>query len=116
VIVAVGVQAGLPIIATLTDRVEPDLIHRIEASVREVDGVEGVHDVRARWAGRALYVTLNVSLPPEMRLEEAHQRTEEARHAVIHAFPEVVQIDVHADPSGADHAMYHEETAHHFEP
>ena len=49
-----------------------------------------------------------------MPLEEAHQRTEEARHAVIHEFPEVVQVDVHADPSGADHATYHEETAHHF--
>src|SRR5436309_3830767 len=81
VILGVGVRAGLPIVASLTDRVDPDLIHRIEDAVRHLDRVEDVHDVRARWAGRALYVTLNVSLPPDMPLEEAHQRTEEVRHA-----------------------------------
>ena len=79
-----------------------------------VEGVEGVHDVRARWAGRALYVMLNVSVPPDIPLERAHRLTEQVRHAVMHEFPEVVQVDVHADPSGGDHATYHEETAHHF--
>ena len=54
--------------ATLTDRVDPQLVHAIEAAVRNVDGVEDVHDVRARYAGRALYVVLNVSLPPDMPL------------------------------------------------
>ena len=115
VIIAVGVQAALPIVSTLTDRVDPELIHRIEHAVENVPGISGVHDVRARWAGRALYVVMNVSLPPDMPLADAHQRTEEARHAVIHEFPEVVQVDVHADPAGTDHAIYHEETAHHFD-
>jgi cation diffusion facilitator family transporter len=115
VIVIVGVRTARPIIATLLDRVEPDLIHEIEGAVTTVDGVEGAHDIRARWAGRALYVVLNVSLPPDVSLERAHQLCEEARHAVLHAFPEVVQVDVHADPSGQDHAAYHEETAHHFQ-
>jgi len=115
VIVLVGVQAARPIVATLLDRVEPDLVHDIEDAARSVPRVEGVHDVRARWAGRALYVMLNVSLPGDVSLEEAHQLCEEARHAVLHAFPEVVQVDVHADPSGQDHAAYHEETAHHFQ-
>jgi cation diffusion facilitator family transporter len=115
VIVFVGVQAAMPIISTLTDRVDPELIHRIEHAVEHVEGIEGVHDVRARWAGRALYVVLNVSLAPDMPLADAHQRTEEARHAVIHEFPEVVQVDIHADPSGADHAEFHQETAHHFD-
>jgi cation diffusion facilitator family transporter len=113
-ILAVGVQAALPIVATLLDRVAPDLVHRIEDVVRKVEGVEGVHDVRARWAGRALYIVLNVSLPRDMPLEQAHELTEKARHAVLHEFPEVVQVDIHADPSGADHNAFHEETAHHF--
>ena len=115
VIVAVGVQAAFPIISTLTDKVDPELIHRIEHAVEGVEDIAGAHDVRARWAGRALYVVLNVSLPPDMPLADAHQRTEEARHAVIHEFPEVVQVDIHADPAGADHAEFHQETAHHFE-
>ena len=115
VIVAVGVQAARPIVATLLDRVEPTLVEEITHAVEHVDGVDAVHDVRARYAGRALYVALNVSLSGDMPLERAHQLTEEARHAVLHAFPEVVQIDVHADPSGEDHAAYHEETAHHFD-
>ena len=52
--------------------------------------------------------------PATVSLEHAHELCEKARHAVIHAFPEVVQVDVHADPSGEGHEAYHEETAHHF--
>jgi cation diffusion facilitator family transporter len=116
VILVVGVRAARPILATLLDRIDPSLVEEITHAVEHVEGIDGVHDVRARWAGRALYVVLNVELPGEISLERAHQLTEEARHAVMHAFPEVVQVDVHADPSGADHATYHEETAHHFRP
>src|SRR5207249_3232200 len=82
VIVAVGVQAARPIVATLLDRVEPNLVEEITHAVEHVDGVDGVHDVRARYAGRALYVALNVSLAGDISLERAHQLTEEARHAV----------------------------------
>jgi cation diffusion facilitator family transporter len=114
VITWLGIHAGRPIVATLLDRVEPAIVREIEDAVTRVDRVEGVHDVRARWAGRALYVVLNVSLPADIALEEAHRLCEEARHAVMHALPEVVQVDVHADPHGEDHAAYHEETAHHF--
>jgi cation diffusion facilitator family transporter len=113
VITWLGLEAGRPIVATLLDRVDPELVHEIEDAVGDVEGVEGVHDIRARWAGRALYVAFNVALPPDVSLEQAHQKCEEARHAVMHAFPEVVQVDVHADPAGEDHDAYHEETAHH---
>jgi cation diffusion facilitator family transporter len=113
VILAVGAQAARPIVATLLDRVGPTLVDEITHAVEHVEGIEGVHDVRARWAGRALYVVLDVEIPGDETLERAHQLTEAARHAVMHAFPDVVQVDVHADPSGADHATYHEETAHH---
>jgi cation diffusion facilitator family transporter len=114
VIVYLGVDAGRPIVATLLDKVEPEMLHRIEEVARSVEHVTDVHDVRARWAGRALYVLLHVSLPSEMSLEEAHEAGEEVRHAVLHELPEAVQVDVHADPGG-EQAAYHETTAHHFQ-
>ena len=114
VIVYLGLEAGRPIVATLLDKVDPDTLHRIEGAARSVDRVADVHDVRARWAGRALYVLLHVSLPAEMSLEQAHEAGEEVRHAVLHELPEAVQVDVHADPGG-EQAAYHETTAHHFQ-
>ena len=114
VIVYLGIEAGRPIVATLLDKVEPDMLHRIEDAARSVDHVADVHDVRARWAGRALYVLLHVSLPSDMSLEDAHAAGEEVRHAVLHELPEAVQVDVHADPGG-EQSTYHETTAHHFQ-
>jgi len=86
----------------------------MSAVARAVPGVVDAHDVRARRAGRALYVLLHVSAPPDLPLERAHALSEEVRHEVLHSFPGVVQVDVHVDPHAEDPATHHQETAHHF--
>lgn len=113
VILWVAVGAIREIVARLLDRVDPELVHEIEHAAEAVPGVVDVHDVRARWAGRSLFVVLAVSLDPALRLDEAHAIAEAVRHTLLHSVDGVAMVDVHMDPAGDAHAAAHAETAHH---
>jgi cation diffusion facilitator family transporter len=115
VICRVGYTSAKPVLARVLDRIDPALIERIARLAIGVEEVQGVHDIRARYAGRALYVLLHVSLPEDMRLEEAHAAGERVRHEIVHHLPEVVQVDVHLDPAGDSEATAHDRTSHHFD-
>lgn len=115
VIFWVGWGTAKPVLAKVVDRIDPELIERIARVAAGVDEVCEVHGIRARWAGRGLYVLLHVALPEDDTLKTAHAVGEEVRHRILHDLPQVVQVDVHIDPFGLGLAAYHETTAHHFE-
>lgn len=89
-------QAGV----TLSDaaRIPPD---DITSTVCEIPGVLGCHDVRTRGSQAEVYVDLHVQVAPEMTVEDGHELAEEAERAVVHRFPEVVDVIVHLEPLDA---------------
>jgi cation diffusion facilitator family transporter len=113
VIVAVLIATARTVLGRALDEADPALIRRITTLSDAVPGVEGVHDVRARWSGRTLWVALNIELPAEMTLADAHAVAEQVRHTLLHEVEGVQAVDVHMDP-GPDHTSRHIETAHHF--
>ena len=113
VILWVAVGAVREVFWRLLDRVDPEIIHQIEHVAESVPGVVDARDVRARWAGRSLFVMLAISLDPALPLVEAHDIAEEVRHALLHDVPGVAMVDVHMDPGGDAHETAHSGTAHH---
>ncbi|MGH8885377.1 MAG: cation diffusion facilitator family transporter [Egibacteraceae bacterium] len=105
-------RTGRDVLRRTMDAVEPSLLPRIREVVGGIDGVCGVHDVRARYLGRGLVVQLHAEVDPDLPLRAAHDLAEQVRHRVVHEFPQLVTIDVHLDPAGVDGA--HDGTAHHF--
>lgn len=115
-IVWVTVSTGRDVIERLVDAVDPEIVDAAERAARAVRGVAEVHDVKARWAGRSLYVQLHVSVDEDMPLHEAHAIGEEVRHAILHEVESVSQVHLHVDPwgEGKHPSVYHSVTAHHF--
>jgi cation diffusion facilitator family transporter len=107
------VGVGRDVLRRIMDAVEPGLLPQIRQIVSAVDGVEDVHDVRARYIGRSLAVQLNAEASPELALRDAHNLAETIRHRLVHEIPQIIAVDVHLDPAGDPTA--HNETAHHFE-
>jgi cation diffusion facilitator family transporter len=105
-------DVGRPVLRRLLDAVEPDLIAGLHDVATAVEGVEGVHDVKARRAGRAVLVQLHIDLPPELPLRDAHAIAELVRHEIMHHDAQVAAVDVHVDPAG-EHDEAHRDTAHH---
>jgi cation diffusion facilitator family transporter len=115
VLVVVLLTTARGVLGRALDAVEPDLVRRIEALAAATPGVESVHDVRARWAGRTLWASLNIMLPAPTPLSEAHAVAEQVRHTLLHEIEGMTEVDVHMDP-GPDHDRHHDRTAHHFGP
>jgi cation diffusion facilitator family transporter len=113
VIVRVLVGTVRDVLDRLLDRVDPEVVDRIEAAAGSVPGVGAAHAVRARWLGRSLQVLVHVSVDPELPLARAHELGEQVRHRIFHAVPGVSAVDVHLDPAGLDEAASHAETLHH---
>jgi divalent metal cation (Fe/Co/Zn/Cd) transporter len=79
-----------------------------------VPGVDHINDVRARWVGHTLHITMNIEVDAQMTLEKAHAIAEEVRHRLFHDINGVSEVIIHTDPHGHDvdpHAL----TAHHMQ-
>ena len=93
---AVGVWAGVPVLDPLIglaitvailfivkdaaravflrvlDGVEPAILARVEHAPLHVEGVQGVHEARARWLGHRVHADLHVTVDRRLSAAEAH--------------------------------------------
>ncbi|HSR22598.1 MAG TPA: cation transporter dimerization domain-containing protein, partial [Candidatus Eisenbacteria bacterium] len=85
------------LVLRMMDAVDPDVIDELAAAAGRVDGVLGVHDVRARWVGRELMAVMHVDCAADASLKDAHALAQRVEHEVAHAVPEA-RVDIHMDP------------------
>jgi cation diffusion facilitator family transporter len=83
----------------LIDGIEPEIVTQLERVPLDVDGVRGVHRVRARWVGHKIEADLHLAVDPELTVRESHtigERVEEALREEIHSLGGVV---IHVCPA-----------------
>lgn len=107
------VDVGRDVLTRLLDAVDPATVERIRAEAAAVPGVEQVEDVRARWAGRRLYIALNIGASGSLPLAEAHAIAERVRQEILSHVQGAAMVDIHVDPLGLPegvdaHAWVHE--------
>jgi cation diffusion facilitator family transporter len=87
--------------ARLMDAVDPDLVDQATAAVTSVTGISGVRELRIRWIGHTLRAEVDVTVPADLTVTEAHDL---AHHAETHLLDQVRRLTaatVHASPAGA---------------
>ena len=62
------------------------------------DGVEGIGLLHTRLFGNRVYVDLEINIPGDRTLNEAHAIAEQVHHAIEAAFPTVKHIMIHTEP------------------
>jgi cation diffusion facilitator family transporter len=100
----------------LMDAVDPELVDEMEHTAEGAPGVRGVHDVRLRWIGHALWGELHIEVDGTLSTTASHDIAESVRHHLYHALPRLREITVHVDPCPCDTGdpmAHHELTAHH---
>lgn len=76
-------------------RISPGLIRDV---VLGVTGVRDAHDIRTRGTASDVYVDLRLHVPPEMKIEEAHQLAHRVEDRIKEEFTEVTEVVVHIEP------------------
>jgi cation diffusion facilitator family transporter len=95
----------------LLDGVEPAIVDEVDESIRGIDQVEDISDLRVRWQGHQLNVAVSITVDPGMTVEQGHETAHEVEHSLHHRFTHPIQAIVHVEPTGRSDA--HEATAHH---
>ena len=76
-----------------------DLTNRINDMVLSIDGVQGVHKIRTRPLGAALFgVDLHVQVDPNMNVRDAHFLSHQIQDELRNHFSEIVDTTVHVEP------------------
>lgn len=76
-----------------------DLTNRISNEVLSIKGVQGVHKIRTRPLGAALYgVDLHVQVDPNMNVRDAHVLSHQIQNELRTRFSEIVDTTVHVEP------------------
>jgi cation diffusion facilitator family transporter len=105
-------HSGKMVFTRLLDGVDPRVIDEIRHASGQVEGVEDVSEVRARWLGHRLRAEVNVAVAPELSVAEGHAIAREVNHRLMHELRYLDMAVVHVDPlqeAGEDH---HRTAAH----
>ena len=82
---------------------EPDLAHRIEASLAAAAAEQGrvrdIHDVRVRETSGGVFVLFHCHVDPETPVETVHDAVDSLERSVKGAFPEARRVVGHAEPA-----------------
>ncbi len=114
VIMTVVYSTAKSVLQRLLDAVDPHIVPSIYELASGVPAVEEVNDIRARWVGHTLHVSLNIEVEATMTLAQAHDIAEEVRHRLFHAIKGLSDAIIHTDPHSHS-TDPHEKMAHHMQ-
>lgn len=78
----------------LMDAVDPELIHQMEHTISDVEGVNQLNSLRAHWVGHRLYAETTIVVDASLTLVEAQQTTEDVRSALHQSFPHLGEVTI----------------------
>ncbi|MFF8313478.1 cation diffusion facilitator family transporter [Streptomyces lydicus] len=106
-------DAARKVYRRLMDSVDPALLDTAESTLRAVDGVRGIGQVRMRWIGHSLRAEAEIVVDSALTVVQAHALAVAAEHALIHAVPRLTAATVHTDHTAAAGTDPHAALAHH---
>ncbi|KAG0587956.1 hypothetical protein KC19_2G204300 [Ceratodon purpureus] len=99
-IVKAGLQTGYQSMQELLDMGLPEsVLSPIRETVLQVDGVEGIHQLRGRRMGSTVHLDVHIEVDPWLSLSAAHNIGEAVRQQVHILHPNVTESFVHIDPA-----------------
>ncbi len=106
-------DAARSVFGRLMDAVDPALVDQIERRAMEIEGVQTVEGVRARWSGHRLEVSLHATVDCDLSVADGHQIAERVRHDLLHGVKGLENVLVHIDPCDHNGLDAHAGASHH---
>jgi len=106
-IFGIVIQSVKAVFLRLLDGVEPKYVDEIRHAARHVGDVRDVTDVRARWLGHRLHAEVNIAVPGDLSISEAHRVAAEVRHQLLHRLKYLSLVVIHVDPADQAGERFH---------
>jgi divalent metal cation (Fe/Co/Zn/Cd) transporter len=112
------IKQGLPEVCEVNIHIEPftknveavgplpltpaELEPKLMEIAGEIPGVLDCHDIQAHLAAQNVFVKCHCTLLPELPIGRVHDITEELEFRIRKAFPQILRVNIHAEPKGQD--------------
>ncbi len=83
------------VVDTAPDR---KILDQLVETAMKVEGVEQVHDVRARYSGQQIFVEIHIVVDPELTVRQGHEIADVVRFHLVNEIADVTRVIVHVDP------------------
>jgi cation diffusion facilitator family transporter len=91
-------DAARSVFRRVLDGIEPEILHDIEQVSGAVEGVQDVHEVRARWIGHRVHADLHITVDRTLSVGESHLIIERVEQALADQIPGFGHAIIHVDP------------------
>lgn len=94
-----AIQIVRPAIYSLMDGFDQTKLNQIKAKVYEIDGIEEIREIRARYHGQYIFVEITIGVAPHLSVVQSHQLTEKVEEK-LSGFEEMIkQVHIHVEPT-----------------
>ena len=90
--------ASVAVFRRLLDGIEPEILAEIEHAPLHVEGVQDVHEARARWLGHKVQAELHVTVDRTLSVEDSHRIVERVHEALKEHVPAFGGATIHVCP------------------
>jgi len=98
-IAQIGWQLAWNSVRELVDTaLEKDRVEAIQQTIKSVEGVQALHQLRSRRMGPDALVDVHIQVSPTLTVSEGHQISETVRFKLMRDIEEVSDVTVHIDP------------------
>jgi len=110
------IKQGLPEVCEVNIHLEPftkdveavdavqlttaELESKLTEIAQEIPGVLDCHDIEAHQAADNVFVRCHCTLLPALPIARVHDITEELEFRIRQAFPQILRVNIHAEPKG----------------
>lgn len=81
----------------------PDFITEVTRLAEGVEGVEHVHDIRARRSGQFMIIDLKLDMDAAMTVKESHDIATRVKRLIFEGFSNVGDVMIHINPHDEEH-------------
>jgi cation diffusion facilitator family transporter len=113
VIVFITRNAALAVWYRLMDAVDPALVEKAEAKIREHAEVKAIHRLQMRYLGHRLFVEAVIAVDAEAKVADTEQVTDHLSHELYHALPNMAEVTIGVVPWHPAGIEFGKEAAHH---
>lgn len=92
-------DAAVAIWHRLMDAIDPEVLATVEHAPLHVPGVQGVHQVRARWTGSRVHTALHITVDPQLSVRKAHDITEQVEQVLAEHVSSFGSAQIHVCPA-----------------
>ncbi|MBN1212149.1 MAG: cation transporter [candidate division Zixibacteria bacterium] len=77
---------------------DKDILRTIEKKASDVLGVRQVHDLKARYSGRDIFVDIHIVVDPNITVRQGHAIAKEVEYCLVNEIRDISRVTIHIDP------------------